>query len=176
MIGEGTEGEGPVPWAVGEDAVPDPPKPAITGRVAVASQLPVHVLVLLDYAKWKEYDSALLEIRAAFLRALPGLSVAVGGAWGPSEDDEGFASHFNGSAGRLTRTKKIKRLRVDLLTSCAKVLREAVSFGPQFVVGLGQGGAVIRWPVAVELTLQVRNLQHKEARAAGSAWAGIKGV
>ena len=47
------------------------------------------------------------------------------------------------------------RLRVDLLTACAKVLR-----APQFVVGLGQGGtvaAVIRW------TLAVGNLQRKEA-------------
>ena len=54
-----------------------------------------------------------------------------------------------------------------------------MSFGPQFVVGLGQGGiiaAVIRWQLAVELTLQARNLERKEARAAGSAWAGIIGV
>ena len=165
-LGEGTEGEGPVPWAVGEDAVPDPPKPAIAVPVAVAAQLPVRVLVVLDYAKWKEHDSALTEIRAAFLCALPGLSVAVQGAWGPFEDDEGFASHFDGSIGRLTGTKKIKRLRVDLLTSCAKVLREAVSFGPQFVVGLGQGGiiaAVIRWPLAVELTLQARRRPARQA-------------
>ena len=84
--------------------------------------------------------------RGVSIRALPGLSVA-----GPFEDDEGFASHFDSSVGRLTGTKKIKRLRVDLLTSCAKVLWEAVSFGPQLVVGLGQGGiiaAVIRWPLA----------------------------
>ena len=98
--------------------------------------------MVLDYAKWKEHDSALAEIRATFLRALPGLRVAVRGAWGPFEDNEGFASHFDGSVGRLTGTKKIKRLRVDLLTSRAKVLRKAVRFGPQFVVGLGQGGIV----------------------------------
>ena len=104
--------------------MPDLPKPAIAVPVAVASQLPVRVLVVLDYAKWKEHDSALSEIRAAFLRALPGLSIAVRGACGPFEDDEGFASHFDGSVGRLTGTKKIKRLRVDLLTCCAKVLRE----------------------------------------------------
>ena len=39
-------------------------------------------------------------------------------------------------------------MRVDLLTSCAKVLREATGFKPQFLVGLGQGGlvaAVLRW-------------------------------
>ena len=82
-LGDGTEGEGPVPWAVGADAVPDPPKPAIAVLVAVATQLPVRVLVILDCAKWKEHDSALTEIRAAFLRALPGLSVAVRGHGDP---------------------------------------------------------------------------------------------
>ena len=73
----------------------------------------------------------------------------------------------------------MKRLRVDLLTSCAQVLREATGFKPQFLVGLGQGGlvaAVLRWPLVVELTLQARNLQRKEARAAGEAWAGIKAI
>ncbi|OLP76360.1 Retrovirus-related Pol polyprotein from transposon opus, partial [Symbiodinium microadriaticum] len=33
-----------------------------------------------------------------------------------------------------------------------------------------------RWPLVVELTLQARNLQRKEARAAGEAWAGIKAI
>ena len=98
------------------------------------------------------------------------------GCWGPFEDSEGLASHFDGGANRLAGTKRVKRLRVDLLTSCAKVLREATGFKPQFLVGLGQGGllaAVLRWP---ELTLQARNLQRKEARAAGEAWAGIKAI
>ena len=66
-----------------------------------------------------------------------------------------------------------------MLTSCAKVLREASGFRPQFLVGLGQGGlvtAVLRWPLVVELTLQARNLQRKEARAVGEAWAGIKAI
>ena len=99
--------------------------------------------------------------------------------WGPFEDSEGLASHFDGGANRLADTKRIKRLRVDLLTSCAKVLREATGFKPQFLVGLGQGGlvaAVLRWPLVVELTLQARNLQRTEARAAGEAWAGIKAI
>ena len=70
------------------------------------------------------------------------------GCWGPFEDSEGLASHFDGGANRLAGTKRVKRLRVDLLTSCAKVLREATRFKPQFLVGLGQGGlvaAVLRW-------------------------------
>ena len=81
------------------------------------------------------------------------------GCWGLFEDSEGLASHFDGGANRLAGTKRVKRLRVDLLTSCAKVLREATGFKPQFLVGLGQGGlvaAVLRWPLVVELTLQAK--------------------
>ena len=53
-----------------------------------------------------------------FLKALPGISVAMRGCWGPFEDTEGLSSHFDGAAGRLAGVKKIKRIRVDLLTSC----------------------------------------------------------
>ncbi|CAE7929806.1 pol, partial [Symbiodinium sp. KB8] len=136
-------------------------------------------MVVFDYLRWSEQDAALVEIQSAFQRSLPGLSVAMRGCWGPFEDSEGLASHFDGGANRLAGTKRVKRLRVDLLTSCAKVLREATGFKPQFLVGLGQGGlvaAVLRWPLVVELTLQARNLQRKEARATGEAWAGIKAI
>ena len=180
-LGEGTEGDGPVPWAVGNDAVPEP-----AGRVqaaavpmCVVAALPVRVMVVFDYARWKEQDAELTEIRRVFQASLPGVSVAVRGCWGPFEDTDGLAAHFDCGAGRLAGTKKIKRIRVDLLTSCAKVLREASGFRPQFLVGLGQGGlvtAVLRWPLVVELTLQARNLQRKEARAVGEAWAGIKAI
>ena len=47
------------------------------------------------------------------------------------------------------------------------------------MVGLGQGGLVVaalRWPLVVELTLQARNFQRKEARSAEEAWAGLKAV
>ena len=135
--------------------------------------------MVFDYLRWSEQDAALVEIQSAFQRSLPGLSVAMRGCWGPFEDSDSLASHFDGGANRLAGTKRVKRLSVDLLTSCAKVLREATGFKPQFLVGLGQGGlvaAVLRWPLVVELTLQARNLQRKEARAAGEAWAGIKAI
>ena len=95
------------------------------------------------------------------------------------EDDEGNASQFDGAVGRLTGTKKLKRLRVDLLTSCAKVLRDAGAYLPDFLIGFGQGGviaALVRWPLVVELTLQARNLQRKEAQVAASAWGKLKAV
>ena len=166
--------------SVGSDAVPDTADRApVAVPVAVATEAPVRVMVVFDYLRWSEQDAALVEVQSAFQRSLPGLSVAMRGCWGPFEDSEGLASHFDGGANRLAGTKRVKRLRVDLLTSCAKVLREATGFKPQFLVGLGQGGllaAVLRWGLVVELTLQARNLQRKEARAAGEAWAGIKAI
>ena len=165
LVGEGTEGTGPVPWAVGSDAVPDTAgRGPVAVPVAVATEVPVRVMVVFDYLRWSEQDAALVEIQSAFQRSLRGLSVAMRGCWGPFEDSEGLASHFDGGANRLAGTKRIKRLRVDLLTSCAKVLREATGFKPQFLVGLGQGGlvaAVLRWPLVVELTLQARNLHRR---------------
>ena len=155
-LGEGTEGEGRVPWAVGNDAVPEQAGVPAAVPIAVAAALPVRVMVVFDYARWKDQDAALTEIRDVFLKALPGISAAMRGCWGPFEDTEGVSSHFDGAAGRLAGVKKIKRTRVDLLTSCAKVLREATGFKPQFMVGLGQGGLVVaalRWPLVVELTL-----------------------
>ena len=44
------------------------------------------------------------EIRDVFLKALPGISVAMRGCWGPFEDTEGVSSHFDGAAGRLGRS------------------------------------------------------------------------
>ena len=134
-LGEGTEGTGPVPWAVGSDAVPDTADRApVAVPVAVATEAPVRVMVVFDYLRWSEQD--LVEIQ----HSLPGLSVAMRGCWGPFEDSEGLASHFDGGANRLAGTKRVKRLRVDLLTSCAKVLREATGFKPQFLVGRVRAG------------------------------------
>ena len=99
-LGEGTEGEGPVPWAVGNDAVPEQAGVPAAVPIAVAAALPVRVMVVFDYARWKDQDAALTEIRDVFLKALPGVSVAMRG-WGPFEDTEGVSSHFDGAAGRF---------------------------------------------------------------------------
>ena len=69
--------------------------------VAVATEVPVRVMVVFDYLRWSEQDAALVEIQSAFQRSLPGLSVAMRGCWGPFEDSEGLASHFDGGANRL---------------------------------------------------------------------------
>ena len=189
-LGDGTEGDGPVPWAVGDDAVPDSGVPN-TGipkdKVALAGPLEriaavaanVKVLVVMDYARQERSNLALGALARQLERALPGGSIQLRACYGPFEDDEGLASHFDGAVGRLTGPKKVKRMRVDTLTSCAKVLRDAASFLPDLVVGFGQGAvisALVRWPLMVEVTLQARNLQNKEVQKVGAAWGGIKGI
>ena len=42
--------------------------------VAVATEVPVRVMVVFDYLRWSEQDAALVEIQSAFQRSLPGLS------------------------------------------------------------------------------------------------------
>ncbi|CAK9002134.1 Retrovirus-related Pol polyprotein from transposon 412 [Includes: Protease [Durusdinium trenchii] len=176
-LGAGTEDEeGAIPWAVGEDAVPN--------RIAVAEDcgaevIEARVLVVMDYQRHKEGNAVLADAGRLFEHALPGIKVQLRACYGPFEDDEGCCSHFDGAAGRLSGGKKIKRLRVDLLTSCAKVLREIGSFLPDLVVGFGQGGvisALLRWPLVTEVTLQARNLQVKETVKVGAGWGRIKGV
>ena len=62
-------------------------------------------------------------------RTIPGILLEGRADLGPFEDDEGIASQFDGAVGRLVGPKRIKRIRVDLLTSCTKVLRDAAIFG-----------------------------------------------
>ena len=61
-VGEGTEGTGPVPWAVGSDAVPDTADRApvaVPVAVATGTEVPVRVMVVFDYLRWSEQDAAL---------------------------------------------------------------------------------------------------------------------
>ena len=49
-------------------------------------------------------------------------------------------------------SKKTKRVRIDLLTSAAKTLRESAAFRPDLVLGFGQGGVIaglLRYPLRV---------------------------
>ena len=132
------------------------------------------------YQKLKDGNAVLKDASRLLEQALPGISVGMRACYGPFEDDEGCCSHFDGAVARLPAgNKKNKRMRVDLLTSCAKVLREVAAYKPDLILGFGQGGVVVallRWPLVVELTLQARNLQTKEVREIGSSWGRIKAV
>ena len=178
-LGEGVENDEVVAWAVGNDAVPEQKRESLrpTDQIGVAAAGQARILLVMDYSR--DTNRTMVDTRATLERAMPGISLELRASFGPFEDDEGIASQFDGAVGRLTGAKRIKRIRVDLLTSCAKLLRDAAGFLPDFVIGFGQGGviaALVRWPLVVELTLQVRNLQLKEVQKVGSSWSRIKGV
>ena len=179
-LGEGTETTSSVPWAIGDDAVPDPAVVGSSSVMALVGSSEVRVLVAMDYQKLKDGNAVLKDASRLLEQALPGISVGMRACYGPFEDDEGCCSHFDGAVARLPAgNKKNKRMRVDLLTSCAKVLREVAAYKPDLILGFGQGGVVVallRWPLVVELTLQARNLQTKEVREIGSSWGRIKAV
>ena len=179
-LGEGTETTSSVPWAIGDDAVPDPAVVGSSSVMALVGSSEVRVLVAMDYQKLKDGNAVLKDASRLLEQALPGISVGMRACYGPFEDDEGCCSHFDGAVARLPAgNKKNKRMRVDLLTSCAKVLREVAAYKPGLILGFGQGGVVVallRWPLVVELTLQARNLQTKEVREIGSSWGRIKAV
>ena len=86
---------------------------------------------------------------------------------------------MDGATARLTGERQVKRARVDLLTSCAKVLRAIGDHLPDVVFGVGQGGVIagmIRLPRVVEVTLQARNLQRSEIQKVVSGWSKVKAV
>ena len=110
---------------------------------------------------------------------MPEWTVTVHPCYGAFEDDDGVWAQFDGATGRLQGDRKVKRARVDLLTSAAKLARAIADYGPDFVVGFGQGGIVagiLRWPLVLEVVLQARNLQRKEAQEICLAWARVKAI
>ena len=207
-LGE-TEGDGiPIPWGVGNDAVPESRggNPSSGTRADVAKHDPsggspvsdshagiiewvmnsssgirekIVVLFIADYQKHSENAQCVAKLHAAFSNSMPGWKVTVHTVYGAFEDDHGLWSHVDGATGKLKGERQVKRARVDLLTSCAKVLRAMGSYLPHFAVGIGQGGVIagmLRYPLLVEVTLQARNLQRKEVHEAVAGWAGLRAL
>ena len=60
-------------------------------------------------------------------------------------------------------------MRVDLLSSCAKVLKESTGFPLSSLRDWSRADwlSPLRWPLLVELTLQARNLQRKDLWGSG---------
>ena len=204
-LGEGSEDSTvPVTWAVGDDAVPDssggvPGSGRHAGEASSSSggdpgsghraessvtytadaKQKVRVLIVADYCSHRDTVTSVSKIHASISRGMPGWDVSIHTVYGAFEDDHGLCAHIDGATARLKGERQVKRLRVDLLTSCAKVLRGIGSFLPNFVAGVGQGGliaAMVRLPLVVEITLQARNLQRSEIHKVVSGWSGVKAV
>ena len=137
----------------------------------------IKVLVIADYEEAGRTAAEVQKIQLCFQHSMPGTSVGVRATYGAFEDDNGRCSHLDGANALLKGDRQTKRVRVDLLTSCAKALRSIGGYLPDFVVGLGQGGIIagmLRFPLVVEVTLQARNLQRKEIQTVVAGWAQIK--
>ena len=168
--------EGPVPWAVGDHALPGGHEDvAYVGSLHGLVAAKLKILVAVDYEK--DAEKALQRVCEEF--KMPEWTVTVHPCYGAFEDDDGVWAQFDGATGRLQGDRKVKRARVDLLTSASKLARAIADYGPDFVVGFGQGGIVagiLRWPLVLEVVLQARNLQRKEAQEICLAWARVKAI
>ena len=97
----------------------------VVGVLAAATgvQERVVILAVADYAQHEENASWVAKMHQAFSQSMPGWTVSVRAVYGAFEDDAGLFAHVDGATGKLKGERQIKRARVDLLTSCAKVLR-----------------------------------------------------
>jgi hypothetical protein len=174
-------------WTIGDDALPDKVKASarVASRVSVTQATPadqtyacqmtaarvqpvLKVLYVAEYLSESQRKTDLESPHKAIEQAVPGRRALTRVSEGPFPVDDGNGAHFHGEIRqKLSGEKLVKSTRVDLLTSCAKVLRDAVHFGPNVIVGDGQGGAVanvIRYPLVIEADLQARNVHRAEAQ------------
>ena len=139
----------------------------------------VKVLFVGVYVDHRVNALEVARLQSLFSGAMPGWRVLVQVVYGAFEDNDGVPSHLDGSTAFLKGEKQIKRARVDVLTSCATVLRSIGYHVPDFLIGVGQGGLIaglLRFPLMVEVTLQARNLQRDEIRKVVSGWANLKAI
>jgi hypothetical protein len=199
-LGGGTEDPTvPVAWAVGDDVLPangpsdgENSAAVVSGGVSgsehratiagvAEGSLGNHLKVLFvaDYANQSDNVLQISQVQEGISRSMPGWKVSTHAVYGAFEDDDGNGSHLDGATAALKGERQVKRARVDMLTSCATVLRSIGYHLPDFVVGMGQGGLIVgllRFPLMVEVTLQARNLQREEIKKVVSGWAGLKAV
>jgi hypothetical protein len=178
----------PVPWTVGDDAIPD--KVGVSSDSVVPLPVPVlvsagvspsvSVLHVCDYQTSQELFDRNQKLHREISLVLPGWRVSVINSIGPFEDDEGNGAHFDAETKRRLKDEKlVKATRVDLFTSCCKVLRDVVRHLPDVLYGEGQGGfvvAALRKPLVLEAALQSRNVQRQEAQSMAEAWAKLRGA
>lgn len=140
----------------------------------------VTVLHVCDYLDVQALWTQIRWLHGEVAKLLPGWKIVVFDSLGPFEDDDGSGAHFDGETKRRLKDEKlIKATRVDLFTSCLKVLRDVARHGPDFLYGEGQGAfvaAALRMPLVLETVLQARHVQRREAQSIAEAWGRIRAV
>ena len=179
FLGNDTGTDKVVPWTVGDDAVPDRADRVNALSWSFPTRQKATVVYVHDYRPEKEERQALSNLGEVLKKVLPGMETGLYSAYGPFEDDVGIQCHFDGSRMFLSEQKRIKGLRVDILTSLATLSRLVAQFCPEIVVGSGQGGLVamcLTKPLVLELMLQMRNVQREEAHRIAEAWGKVRVV
>ena len=179
FLGNDTGTDKVVPWTVGDDAVPDRSDRVNALSCSFPTRQKAAVVYVHDYRPEKEERQALSNLGEVLKKVLPGMETGLYSAYGPFEDDVGIQCHFDGSRMFLAEQKRIKGLRVDILTSLATLSRLVAQFCPEIVVGSGQGGLVamcLTKPLVLELMLQMRNVQWEEAHRIAEAWGKVRVV
>ena len=179
FLGNDTGTDKVVPWTVGDDAVPDRFDRVNAVSRSIPTRQKAAVVYVHDYRPEKEERQALSNLEEVLKKTLPGMETGLYSAYGPFEDDVGIQCHFDGSRMFLAEQKRIKGLRVDILTSLATLSRLVAQFCPEIVVGSGQGGLVamcLTKPLVLELMLQMRNVQREEAHRIAEAWGKVRVV
>ena len=158
FLGNDTGTDKVVPWTVGDDAVPDRSDRVNALSWSFPTRQKAAVVYVHDYRPEKEERQALSNLGEVLKKVLPGMETGLYSAYGPFEDDVGIQCHFDGSRMFLSEQKRIKGLRVDILTSLATLSRLVAQFCPEIVVGSGQGGLVamcLTKPLVLELMLKL---------------------
>ena len=92
---------------------------------------------MADYANQSDNVLQISQVQEGISRSMPGWKVSTHAVYGAFEDDDGNGSHVDGATAALKGERQVKRARVDMLTSCATVLRSIGYHLPDFVVGMG---------------------------------------
>lgn len=153
------------------------PGAILTGSVGTQERF--KFLLASDYCSHHDTARVSAQVQSAITNSMPGWHVSLAVVYGAFEDDSGLNAHLDGATARLKGERLVKRMRVDLLTSCAKVLRSIGAHLPDFLIGFGQGGLIagmLRFPLVVECTLQARNLQRSGVWKVVTGWAQVKGI
>ena len=185
FLADHAEGEKSFPWSIGDDAIPDKIEETdavaqmVAELAASAGVLPVlRAALVMDY-----YDIDTGRKRAEELEAI--LRTLVAGRWvkvypipGAFEDDLGTPAQFAVQS-NLPRQKKLLAIRRDFLTAIANASRKVAFWGPDVIIGEGQGGLValgLARPLILEAALQARNVQRNEAQSIAEAWGAMHAV
>ena len=167
---------------MGDDALPDKDGAGAVAAIMaqVCSKPTVVVLYAASYMDQHELVVHGQKLHRELELLLPACTIRLITVEGPFEDDLGNGSQFDSAAlAGLVGNKLNKAFRVDLLTSCAKLLRGIVKHHPDLLIGKGQGAVIascIRLPMIMEVVLQSQNIQRDEAHRIGSAWSRVRGV